>query len=479
MTMLGAPLVAAMMVGVLAASPVHAQPPRLQLEPCRVPRIATQVRCGTLEVYENRAARSGRLIALPIVVLPSRSATPAPDPVFFIAGGPGQSATALARIMWSSSHRDEREIVLMDQRGTGGRPVLHCDAPGSDDDLQAYFEPMFRAPLYAACARALSGVANLRQYSTYDAADDLDDARAALGYERINLVGASYGTRLSLTYMQRHPERVRAAILSGLVPQSFRNPLHHARSAQDALDSLLAACERDTSCQRAYPKLGAQLDEVVRRLDRAPAEAMVWHPVTRAPVRVRLSRSAFGEALRVMMYSTDRIRSVPILIDRAHRGDLTPFAAIALESSRGLRRDLRFGVLMSVVCAEDVPRIRESEIERETRGTLIGDERVRTQVAACATWPKAELPHDHGVPAESRVPTLLISGTLDPVTPPRWGAEAARHLPNSLHVVVPGGHTPQSPCLDAIARRFLERASVGGLDTSCERTMTLPPFVLP
>lgn len=453
--------------------------PRTRLAACRIPRVPVEVRCGSLDVLENRASRTGRRITLPIVVLPSRRATAAPDPVFFIAGGPGQSATALAPMLWRSSHRDEREIVLVDQRGTGGAPVLHCDAPGSDDDLQGYFEPMFRAPLYAACARTLGSMADLRHYSTYDAADDLEDVRAALGYERINLVGASYGTRLSLAYMRRHPTRVRAAILSGLVPTSFRNPLHHARSAQDALDSLLAACERDAPCRRAYPRLRAQLDEVVRRLDRAPAEAVVWHPVTRAPARVRLSRSAFGEALRVMMYSTDRITSIPLLIDRAHRGDLTPFAAIALESSRNLRRDLRFGVLMSVVCAEDVPRIRESEIARETRGTLIGDERVRTQMAACASWPKAELSRDHGVPAESRVPTLLISGTLDPVTPPRWGAEAARHLPNAVHLVVPGGHTPQSPCLDAIARRVLERASAQGLDTSCVRGMTLPPFALP
>ena len=469
----------------LTASELHAQaaapPPiaRARLAACQVPRIPVDVRCGSLDVLENRDSRSGRRITLSIVVLPSRSATAAPDPVFFIAGGPGQSATALAPMLWRSSHRDDREIVLVDQRGTGGNPVLHCDAPGSDDDLQGYFEPIFQTSIYAACARTLSKVADLRRYSTYDAADDLDDVRAALGYERINLVGASYGTRLSLTYMRRHPERVRAAILSGLVPLSFRNPLHHARSAQDALDSLLASCERDAPCRRAYPNVRMQLAEIVRRLDRAPAEAMVWHPVTRAPVRIRLSRSAFGEALRVMMYSTDRIRSVPILIDRAHRGDLTPFAAIALESSRGLRRDLRFGVLMSVVCAEDVPRIREREIDRVTRGTLIGDERVRTQMAACASWPKAPMPSDHAMPAESRVPTLLISGTLDPVTPPRWGAEAARQLPNAVHLVVAGGHTPQSPCLDSIARRFLERASVRGLDTGCVRDMVLPPVVMP
>lgn len=462
----------------LDEGPAAAAGATLALAPCRPARILAEVRCGTLEVFENRDARSGRRLALDVVVLPSRRDVPAPDPIFFVMGGPGQSATQHAGMLWQSPLRDDREIVLVDMRGAGGSHALECVLAGSDDDIQGYFDPIFHAARFETCRRKLEQRADLRWYTTAAAVDDLDDARAALGYERINLVGRSYGTRAILIYARRRPARARAAFLVGIAPTALRNPLYHARAAQDALERLLAACELDVACHRAFPRIRQELDSVVSRLDREPATVALRHPATGAPVEIRLSRVAFAEALRVMMYRTESAMRVPLLIHLAYGGDFVPFAELGLTSNRRLRGDLRMGLLMSVVCSEDVPRIAEADIVRETRGTLLGDSRVREQMAACAAWPKGVLPDGHAEPVAVQVPMLLVTGSLDPVTPPEWGEEAARHLPNSVHLVMPGGHGVASRCLDTIAAEFLDRGSVAGLDTSCMQSLGLPPFAV-
>jgi pimeloyl-ACP methyl ester carboxylesterase len=180
-----------------------------------------------------------------------------------------------------------------------------------------------------------------------------------------------------------------------------------------------------------------------------------------------------------MLYASDRARLVPYLVHRASAGDLAPFAEQALVSSRAMRSALRLGLLMSVVCSEDVPRIAEADIERETAGTLLGDSRVRQQSAACATWPRARVSAEDVAPVAATTPVLLVSGRYDPVTPPRWGAEAARHLPNALHLVVEAAHVPRHPCLDALHVAFLRAGSARGLDARCTRDITLPPFFVP
>jgi pimeloyl-ACP methyl ester carboxylesterase len=451
---------------------------QLTLAPCQVAGVPEQVRCGVLEVYENREAGAGRRLSLNIVVLPSRAAEPAADPIVFLAGGPGQAATTQAARQWRSPLRDSRDIVLVDQRGTGGSHALDCSL-GSADDPQQFFEPLFEVPRFASCRARLEQRADLTQYTTAAAMDDLDDARQALGYAQVTLVGQSYDTRAALTYARRHPRHVRAAVLTGLVPPSFRNPLHHASSAQEALDRLLGACEREPDCHAAFPGLRAELDTIVRRLDRAPARVLVAKPAGGGDATVSLSRTAFAEAVRVMMYGDNGIRNLPLLLHHAFLGDFTPFAEQGLAANRGLRTSLRIGLLMSVVCSEDVPRITEADIVHETRNTLLGASRVREQIAACAVWPRATPPAHASEPVSVDVPMLLVTGALDPVTPPRWGEETARHLPNSLHLVVPGGHGPASPCLDGIVRQFVASASVRGLDTGCLATLALPAFALP
>ncbi|MHC4948082.1 MAG: alpha/beta hydrolase [Planctomycetota bacterium] len=449
----------------------------LRLRASRDAATDTVVRAGTFRVAEDRAAGAGRMLDLKVVVLPATGDDPAPDPVFVIDGGPGVSAADLHRRHLDSWMRERRDIVLVSQRGTGGTNRLDCAAPGDDEHLQAYLEPIFDPPRFRACLDELSARADLRHYSTPTAMDDLDDVRAALGYERINLYGGSYGTRAALVYLRRHAETVRSAILNGVAPLSFTNPLYHAREAQWAIDRIFAECAADPACAAAYGDLPARLAAVLARLEAEPAEVAIVHPATGAPVTVRLGRDAFAGALRVLMYRDSR--EIPYLVDRAAAGDLAVFAQRGIETNRALRDMIAFGMLLCVTCSEDIPRIDPAAIGPATEGTFLGDIRVRQQMAVCATWPRSDLPAGFGEPVRSDVPVLLLSGSLDPVTPPRWGEAAVRHLARGRHVVVPGSHGVSGPCVESLMRAFLDAGTADGLDTSCAEAMRLPPFRRP
>lgn len=461
----------------LPAQPGPAAEPSLTLHPCTRPGVVTEVRCGTMTVYEDRAAARGRRIELNVVVLPALHEKPKPDPVFVLAGGPGQAATSLAAGLQNSWYRAQRDVVLVDQRGTGGSNPLACTLPGSDAEPQGYLNDIFaNAAGFARCRNELENRADLRLYTTPLAMADLDDVRAALGYDRINLAGGSYGTRAALVYMRAYPDRVRSAILNGIAPLALRNPLYHARDAQRAVDAVLDECAADDDCRAAFPALRQEYHAVLERLERAPAAVRVRTASGNA--RVLLTRSAFAEAMRVMLYNSDRTRLIPLLIHRAYAGDVRPFAQLAVDANRDLRGMLAFGMLMSVICAEDIARIDPEEIPALTAGTALGDGRVRQQMGACETWPTADVPPDYGDPVAVDVPVLLLSGTLDPVTPSVWGEEAARHLPRSLHVVAPGAHGVTGPCIHSIERQFLAAASGTRVDTRCVADMGLGPFQL-
>jgi pimeloyl-ACP methyl ester carboxylesterase len=458
------------------ASFAQNQAGELKLEPCGLPGQPKNWRCGTYTVNENRAARAGRTIDLNIVVLPAKSEDRRPDPIFFLSGGPGGAATRTARGRSFGWYGVDRDIVLVDQRGTGRSNPLFCDTPGSDEDVQGYLDPLFTPDVFEPCRERLEHVADLTQYTTPIAMDDLNEVRAALGYDVINLWGGSYGTRAALVYMRRHPETVRAAILNGVAPIAFRNPLYHAWEAQRALEKTFGECEADDACSAAFPDLREEFRQLIASLEDEPATVTIPHPATNEPVSVRLTRYAFAEALRTTMYYLPAARDVPLLIHRAYNGDFDVFAREGIASNRGIVESLAFGMLLSVTCPEDLARIDPAEIPALTAGTFLGDDRVRNQLAACSIWPNGAVPADYGDPVSVETPTLLLSGTLDPVTSPRWGAEAAGQLPNSVHIVVPGAHGVRGGCVTGIIQQFLASASTDAVDASCVESVRLAPF---
>jgi len=434
------------------------------------------VRAGTFGVYENRDAQSGRVLQLDVVVIAARKQPALPDPVFYFAGGPGQNAAAGVRQWVGHWMNADRDVVLISQRGTGGDNRLQCDLAGDDDDLQGYLDDPFDPKALRACLETLRKRADLTQYSTPIAMDDIDNVRQALGYAQINLFGGSYGSRAMLVYLQRHPESVRCAIMNSVAPLAFRNPLYHAEGAQAALDEVFRQVEEEPRWREVFGELRAKFDAVMRRLEARPAEATVKHPRTGAATKVRLSRDAFAEGLRVTMYVDSA--DVPLIIQRAYEGDFDLIAQWSVERARSLRASLAFGMLLCVTCAEDVARIDPDEIEALTRDTYLGDGRVRRQIEICRVWPKSRLPDDWGAPVSGAMPVLFLSGRADSVTPPRWGAEAARHFPSATHVVAPGAHGVGGPCIDSLMRAFLEDPT-RPLDTGCVERMRAEPFRLP
>ncbi|HXI62909.1 MAG TPA: alpha/beta fold hydrolase [Gemmatimonadales bacterium] len=290
------------------------------LQPCPLPAIDGTARCGTYWVYEDRARGAGRKIPLKVIILPARRPPSAPDPMLVVSpGGPGttnsETGVALASV---AAWRDSRDVVLVDLRGTSGPNRLDCRMPGSDDHPEGYLATLFPTAAIRTCRDALSKRADLRLYNTMLAVDDVDEVRAALGYEKVNLWGASWGTRAVLIYLRRHPEAVRSAIIEGVAPVSFKNPLPHARSAQGAIDSLFRECERQAACHAAFPDPSRELAAVVERLKQRPADVTIPDSAAGAPITARLTWQQFAEALRVMTYNLATARRVPMVVHQAY-----------------------------------------------------------------------------------------------------------------------------------------------------------------
>jgi pimeloyl-ACP methyl ester carboxylesterase len=462
------------------AAAEDAPPPRPFLRSCRLPERQSSAWCGSYEVFEDRESGQGKKIALNIVVVPSLRGEHPPDPVFFFAGGPGQSAASLASVLGEGPLkplRAERDLVFVDQRGTGESNPLNCDLFEDDTDLRNYFEDMFPVKDVRACRDRLAKTSDLVRYTTDAAVDDLDEVRGALGYTKINLYGGSYGTTVALAYLRKHADHVRSTVLAGVAPTNLELPLPFAKGAQYAIDDLLDDCAKDAACRAAFPKVRAELASVLKRLAKAPASVEVVNPFTEKPQRVSLGKGVFAERLRMMLYDRDPASLVPLLIHRAFQGDLKPFVLATLPQARGIYQSLALGMYFTVTCAEDVPFITDKDLKAETAGTFLGDYRVRVHQRACREWPRAAIPRDFTDPVDSKTPVLLLSGEVDPASPHWIGAEVARHLPNGRQVTVPdGGHSYFSPCIGEMAAKFLSKGSADGLDTTCLTGAKRPPF---
>lgn len=480
------PVVLVLATSCVSPGPVRRAAERLPLEPCRIEGIEERLLCGRLSVWENREARSGRKISLKVVVAPALGEEVAADPLFVFNGGPGGAATELIGeyVAPGSRVRERRDIIFVDQRGTGGSHLLDCKLPGSADDPQGYLSPMLEPAAIRACLAELSTKADLRLYTTTIAADDLDEVRAWLGYERINLEGGSYGTRMAQVYLRRYPERVRTALLVGLAGMNQHLPLFHARDAKRALDLVLDDCLADPTCEQAFPDVKQELRAVLARLETASADVTLANPLAEnhAKVTIEISRGAFAEDLRFLLYGAGTSVAAPLVIHEAFGGNFEPFVRLALLWEPAFRTFMAEGMHLSVTCAEDVPFIAPQDIAPAVEGTYLGDYRVRYSVAACASWPRGSIPGGYHEPVTANVPVLILSGRLDPVTPPSWAEEAARHLPNVKHLVLDQGHhgpggLSNIACFERIAQDFLDRGTLEGLDVECIATMKRPAWM--
>jgi len=449
-----------------------------KLKPCRLEGINEELFCGKLTVFEDRQTRTGRTIDLNIVVLSAFDQKNKAEPLFNLAGGPGASSAEQADFYAGSGkvYRRRHDVVCVDQRGTGQSNRL---AIPREKTPQYYLSEMFPVDYVKNLRETLERRADLTKYTTSIAMDDLDDVRAWLGYDRINLLGGSYGTQAALVYMRRHPEHVRSAILLAVAPTDLKMPLHHAESAAHAMNLLLGECERDAACHAAFPQIRDDWTNVLAHLEKQPAR-VEYSPPGKDAAAVEIQRGVFAEKIRTWMYRRDQAARIPLIVHRAAGGDFAPFLQQAIGPS--IPDFVADGMYLSVTCAEDVPFINPQEARKLTEGNPFGDYRVFQQTRACGMWPRGEIPTDFLDPVSSNAPVLIFSGNLDPVTPPKYGEEVARHLPNSRHVVIAeAGHgvdgLTDAGCIDRIALEFLEKGDAKNLDVSCIEKMKAPPFV--
>jgi pimeloyl-ACP methyl ester carboxylesterase len=458
-------LVAAVFLTSSSASPAG---PTFLVKRCDESIAGPRVTCGSVAVPENRAAPGGRAISINVVVIhPAKAATR--PPMYHLEGGPGVGATPIAPFFAGpgAAYGESREIVLIDQRGTAGSAPLHC--PGEQRPVWAdEFDPA----VVDTCRRALEQHADLTQYSTENAAADVDDVRAALGHQQIDISGLSYGTELAQAYMKRFASRVHAAMLVGFVPLDLRQPLFHANNAQRVLDLLFYECARDMACNQKYPRLRDEWTAVLHRFDAGAVK------VTANGKTIELRRGPFGELVRNMLGAASGQRSIPSLIHAAAGGDLTVFVS----TDAGASARVAEGLYLSVVCSEAQPRIPD-DIAPFTSGTFLGSYRVDQERAACAHWPRHPVAGSfYDPPSDSGIPMLVLSGSMDHVATPDWGWEFCRTMKRCTFASIPEmGHGPfdldrwtEGECFDRVAVEFLSGAAQP--DLSCIRRMRPPAF---
>jgi len=370
----------------------------------------------------------------------------------------------------------------VDQRGTGQSNPLNCEL-FNPADPQSFFGAFLPLDDVRKCREQLEPKADLTLYTTNIAMDDLDDIRAALGYEQINLYGGSYGTRAALVYLRRHPKHVRTAILHGVAPTNQFMPRNFPQDAERALQGVLSECEADEACRTAFPQVKADAQRVLEQLLQSPAQAEVQLPRSQDRVTLRLNRNLAAEAIRYMLYSPGGAGRVPLVLHQAAKGNYVPLTQAALHFRRNLVATGSNGMYLSVTCAEDLPWVKAEEAKQLGANTFLGSYRYDDQSAACSLWPRAMIDSKYAEPVRSDKPVLIMTGEWDPVTPPSHGDAVAKTLSNSLHVVVPDGAHGLSglvgfDCVERLMTQFIERGAVKGLDTSCVKNIKRRGFAL-
>lgn len=456
----------ALLVGVSCTGPATPpQPAAVALHPC--PAGAGSASCGTITVFEDRAARQGRTIDIAFLVARAEG-TGVREALFVFAGGPGEGSTDMAGIAsgWLVPLRSTLDIVFVDQRGTGQSHPLQCSSDGAGHPARI-FGHVFDPAVVARCRELLARDADLTKYTTDDAIADVDDVRAALGYDRISLFGVSYGTRMVQAYMRRFPTRVRSAVVDGVVPFDNAVPLTYAASAQQSIELVWSACRSNTGCNRAHPKIAASFDQLLRRLDVGPVETTLSAAGT--GIRVPFHRGDFAYAVRGILYRASSVSQLPEMVGRAAASaDFGEFANAYWTRDVSMDRAIAFGTHLSVFCAEDVPFPSEADVEQATAGTFLGRYLFDEYRNACRDWPRSRIAADARTPVTSRAPTLLVSGAFDPVTPPAFAERVARSLAASLSITVPAGsHGSSYGCPRAAVLHVLQHATLDGVPSVC------------
>lgn len=469
-------------VGLLLSVTAVAATP-LELEDCRISAgpgfTSVSARCGVLERPLNPAAPDAGTIDISVAVVPALDLNPEPDPFVPIAGGPGQASVAFyaAYRLAFEEVRLSRDILLVDQRGTGDSSPMDC--PVEDAVVEGEFTTEETIEAMRECLEALPH--DPRYFTTSVAVTDLEAVRRALGYDKLNIYGISYGSRVAQHFARRYPDSTRTVILDGVVPPQLALGPEIAIEAQRALDRIFARCREDVACNVRFPDLASRFALLKQSLDDVPADLELPNPVTGRRETIEFGRAEMAIALRLLAYQPSTIALVPMLVHKAASGRVEPLAAQYLIAASQVINALAIGMHNAVMCTEDVPFIDSNSVDQEAlRKTFIGEHQLEALEAICSVWPAGPLDPDLHEPLETNLPVLLLSGDADPITPPRYAELAAVDLGNARHIIGrEQGHGLASVgCAPVIIADFIATADVNGLDTEClERSFVMPFFL--
>ena len=469
----------------VAAAP-HRKLGNIAFTPCTLApqsgAAGVEAQCGTLSVAENPALPDGRRIALHIAWVPADdNGQTQPDPVLMLAGGPGQAATS-SYPQVASAFREilkKRNVILVDQRGTGESNPLACaDANGKDatsdnedagnaDDARRFAER---------CRDVLSKKADLRFYTTTDAIRDLDAVRSAIGAAQINLVGVSYGTRVAQQYAMRYPKSTRSIVLDSVAPNTLIVGNDFARNLEQALNLQFGQCGKIAACAKALGDPRSRLDTLMAKLKTDPPMVRYRDPATNEVHEERLLPAHVAGLMRMYAYTPLASSLLPLQLKEASEGRFDGLMALAKMLDSAMAGQMAFGMQLSVICSEDAYGLKANA---DDAGTLLGSQFADFLGAQCAVWPKGAMPKDFHAPLRSNVPALLMSGEYDPVTPPRYGAEVAKTLPNGRHLTVRGqGHNViGTGCMPKLFAQFIDSVDAKSLGVKClDAVPYTPPF---
>ncbi len=460
-----------------AAAPIHAEPVkprmfgRIAFKPCslRSPfsKDALEAQCATFPVPEDRSQPNGRKLALNIAWVPADTQGEVlPDPVFFLAGGPGQSAVdtypGLDPVF--GEVRKQRDVILIDQRGTGKSNLLNCKADPDDADADPSPDAMQAAA--AECVATLSKKADLRHYTTTDAIADLDAVREAIGAKQINLVGVSYGTRVAQQYAMRHPQATRTIVLDSVVPNTLKLGNIFARNLDDALALQFALCSKAPSCKGKLGDPRVELDQLLAKLRTAPVTVQYRDATTGEQAEGVLHAGTVAGLVRMYAYMPLAGALLPKLIHEANNGRYDNLMALAKMMQGDMQEAMAMGMQLSVICSEDADSM---VVRAEDANTVLGNAMPQGMAAMCKAWPKGDVPADFNKALATKVPALVLEGEFDPVTPPRYGEEVVKTLPNGRLFVLRGqGHNVIGVgCMPKLFAQFVEKADAKSLDGKC------------
>jgi pimeloyl-ACP methyl ester carboxylesterase len=445
--------------------------------PLRLTSIAA--RCATLRVPLDREHLKEGSIDLKVAIVPALNRRSTAAPLFLLAGGPGQSAIQVYVALSSAFARINRNhaIVLLDQRGTGSSSPQSCDYP---EDWQ---EPVDALPaLRKATADCLAKLGpQVRFYTTSIAVGDLDEVRAALGFNQIDLYGGSYGTRVAELYMRRYPAHVHAVILDGVTYPQQAIGAETPQDGERALNLIVARCVQTPDCAATYPQLQDDLSALLRQFGPQKVAVTIDDPNSGLPLLLQFNRRILNAALRLLSYGSMQASLLPALIHGAAQGKLRPLASQSVMNVRQFSDQLASGMQYSVICSEDEPFFATANLDRAAMAkTYQGTDMVDALHEICQLWPRGPVDADLHAPLHSDIPTLLLSGEADPVTPPVDAERAADGLTRHRHLILKGEGHGQLPtgCMPIIAADFLDNAAPGKLDASCLDRHTPEPFFL-